>query len=375
MQVSTDGRIRVCYTLTSDGGESAESRARQIALEQTVELPEGCYPREIEREVVGRVEAVEQRSAARSVVTVSYPVDLVGTEIPALLNILWGNISMQSGIVVSDIELPRSVLDAVGGPRFGLEGVRKICGGIEHRPLVLSAAKPVGLSAAALAERCATLARGGIDAVKDDHGVMDQRTAPFRERVRRCQDAVAEANGLTGGDTQYFPNVTAPLDELDDRVGFAREVGCHGVVVSPFLTGLDALRRVADSSEVAVFTHPTSAGGFMQPDHGMTPPVLLGTLLRVLGADGVIYVNAGGRFPVTEGACVEINRRLTAPIKGIRPSVPIPGGGVDVNTVSHLVRRYGVDVMLLIGSSLYDQADLEDATKNLMHELERRSDG
>ena len=77
MQVSTDGRIRVCYTLTSDGGESAESRARQIALEQTVELPEGCYPREIEREVVGRVEAVEQRSAARSVVTVSYPVVLL----------------------------------------------------------------------------------------------------------------------------------------------------------------------------------------------------------------------------------------------------------------------------------------------------------
>jgi ribulose-bisphosphate carboxylase large chain len=365
----------VRYTLASDGGEPAESRARRIALEQTVELPEGCYPREIERDVVGRVEAVDQQSSGRSVVTVSYPVDLVGTEIPALLNIIWGNISMQSGIVVSDIELPRRVLDEVVGPRFGLEGVRQICGGITHRPLVMSAAKPVGLSAAALAERCATLARGGIDAVKDDHGVMDQRTAPFRERVRRCHDAVAEANVLTGGATQYFPNVTAPLDEIDDRVAFALEVGCRGVVVSPFLTGLDALRRVADSSDLAVFTHPTSAGGIMQRDHGVAPPVLLGTLLRVLGADGVIYVNAGGRFPVTESECVEINRRLTAPIEGIRASLPIPGGGVDVNTVSHWVSRYGVDVMLLIGSSLYVQADLEDATKQLMHVLEQPTDG
>ena len=250
-----------------------------------------------------------------------------------------------------------------------------MCGGVRHRPLVMSAAKPVGLGVAALAKRCAELARGGIDAVKDDHSVMNQRAAPFRERVRRCQGAVVEANVLTGGDTQYFPNVTAQLAEIDDRIGFVREVGCRGAVVSPFLTGLDTLRRLADSSELALFTHPTGAGGFMGPEHGIAPPVLLGTLLRILGADGVIYVNAGGRFPVTEDECVGINRQLTAPIERIRASLPVPGGGVGVDTVSHWVGRYGNDVMFLIGSSLYAQADLEEATGRLMDALERRSDG
>ena len=105
VQVSTDGRIRVRYALTPDGGEPAESKARRIALEQTVELPDGCYPPEIEREVVGRVETVDQGSAGRSLVTVSYSADLVGAGIPGLLNLLWGNISMQRGIVVTEIEL------------------------------------------------------------------------------------------------------------------------------------------------------------------------------------------------------------------------------------------------------------------------------
>jgi ribulose-bisphosphate carboxylase large chain len=371
----TEHRIEISYAFALEGDEPAESRARGIALEQTVELPDGCYPRDIEPQVVGRVERVAPGDDGRYLATISYPADLVGSEIPALLNLMFGNISMQRDIVVTDVVLPPEILKRIGGPRFGLDGVQDACGGIRHRPLLCSAAKPIGLTTFELAARCAAMARGGIDVVKDDHSVMDQPMSPFRERVSRCQEAVTLANDDTGGHTLYFPNVTAPYDLLDERVEYARSVGCRGVLMSPFVMGFDAVRMLADSSGLLVFAHPTFSGSLLQEGHGFLPGLLFGTLLRVVGADGVIYVNVGGRFPVSERDCTEINERLRAPLDGLRPAMPIPGGGVEADSVAMWGARYGTNVMFLIGSSLYAQADLQTAVSRLVEALERRNDG
>ena len=368
-------RVRLTYVLTPSEGESVEEKARTIASEQTVELPDGCYPRDVGERVVGHVEAVEQLDETQWRVTISYWPGLVEAEVPQLLNLLFGNISMLQGIVVRDVELPEALLERYPGPRFGTQGFREACGGTSDRPLVCSAAKPVGLSAAQLAERCRALARGGVDVVKDDHGVMGQEVAPFRERVERCQEAVLRANDETGGHTLYFPNVTAAGRKLEERLAVARDVACRGALVSPFLMGLGTLRELAESSGLMLLVHPTFSGGLFQTGHGVAPTLLFGRLLRILGADGVIYVNAGGRFPVTADDCDEINARLLEPLGGLRPALPVPGGGVDVDSVGAWIDRYGTELMFLIGSSLYTQPDLEAATRKLVRALERHTHG
>jgi ribulose-bisphosphate carboxylase large chain len=369
----SDDRILITYLLTPSPGERAEDRARAIALEQTVELPEGCYPQRIRDSIVGRVENVERAGGARWRVTISYPSSLAGTEAPQLLNLLFGNISMQQGIVVEDVDLPERVLAGYAGPRFGIDGVRVACGDVRGRPLLCSAAKPVGLTPEELAERCGALARGGADIVKDDHGVMNQEPAPFRERVARCQEAVLRANAGTGGHTLYFPNVAAPRSQLEERVAVAREAGCEGVLVSPFLMGLDVLPALAASSGLILLAHPTFSGALSQPGHGLTPSFLFGRLLRILGADAVIYVNAGGRFPVSVEECSRINQRLREPWSRIRPALPVAGGGVDAASVPSWIERYGSDIMFLVGSSLYATDDLEGATRALATTLERQA--
>ncbi len=368
-------RVRITYLLTPSEGESAEERARVIASEQTVELPDGCYPREVGKLVVGEVEALDQSNDAQWRVTISYWPGLVEADVPQLLNLLFGNISMLQGIVVADVELPGALLDQYPGPRFGAPGIREACGGSSGRPLLCSAAKPVGLSVVQLAERCGALARGGVDVVKDDHGVMGQSVAPFRERVERCQEAVLRANDETGGHTLYFPNVTAAGSVLEERLAVAREAACVGVLVSPFLMGLSTLRELAETSGLILLAHPTFSGGLFQIGHGLAPPLLFGRLLRILGADGVIYVNAGGRFPVSAEECDEINTRLLERLGGLRPALPVPGGGVDVDSVGRWIDRYGTELMFLIGSSLYAQPDLEAATRRLVQALERHADG
>jgi ribulose-bisphosphate carboxylase large chain len=357
-------RIKVTYEFRLDPAETPEAAARRIALEQTVELPDGCYPEGIEEAIVGRVERAELLGEARGRAAVTYDPLLAGTEVPQLLNLLFGMVSLLPGTRVVDMELPDALLLALQGPRFGVEGIRSACGAA-GRPLLCTSIKPVGLPAGELASIAGALARGGIDVVKDDHGVANQEPARFAERVERCARAVREANAATGGSTQYFPHVTAPVERLPQRLEVAKAAGCSGVLVAPFVTGLDTVRWLAETSGLIVLVHPTFSGAMYQADHGVAPWVLA-RLLRVLGSDGVTYVNAGGRFPVKEADCEAINHALREPLGTLRPALPVPGGGMDAGHVAHWTERYGMDTMFLFGSSLYAQGDLEEASRRLV---------
>ena len=222
----------------------------------------------------------------------------------------------------------------------------------------------MGLSSADLAVLCATFADAGIDIVKDDHGLTNQATAPFDVRVNLCARAVTASNERRHGSTLYVPNVTAEPGELERRVEYAKSRGCRAVLLAPALTGFGAMRQLGQM-DIGVLAHPAGSGSFIRGS-GLPAPFLYGTLFRLAGADGVIYVNAGGRFSVTEEECQEINDRARAPLGQIRASLPIAGGGVDASRIEYWTQRYGKNMGFLVGSSLYAQQDLGAAARALM---------
>src|SRR5207245_4775711 len=176
-------------------------------------------------------------------------------DLSQLLDLLFRNISLKPGILVAAIDWPPELLAALGGgPRLGIAGLRALAGAHE-RALLCTALKPLGLSAAQLADRCYRFALGGIDIIKDDHSLADQPPAPFRERVERCQAAVARANRETGGNALYFPNVTSAAADPLERATWARRTGCRGVVVNALPAGLGALHAIA-AAGLAVMSHP-----------------------------------------------------------------------------------------------------------------------
>lgn len=369
-RVSDDDRLRVTYRLLCGEGETPDEKAADIAYEQTVELPPACVGEAITEQVVGRVESVEPGPSRGWAATISYPATGIGRDAAQLLNVLFGNISLKKGIVIADLAWPRVLLDAFGGPSFGTAGLRALTSASAGRPLLCAALKPLGLSPVELGELCYRFASGGIDLIKDDHGLSDQASAPFSERVQRCQEEIARANEATGGCTRYFPNVTGPIRGLDRRLRLAVENECKGVMLSPLLTGMDTL-QIARESGLAVLAHPALTGALFDANHGMLPEIVLGDLFRVLGADGVIYPNVGGRFPFDDRTCHAINARLREPLGSIRPAFPAPGGGIDVKIVPHWLAQYGPDTILLIGGSLYSQDDLTTATRRLVDAVEQ----
>lgn len=375
MPDSADERLRITYALTCAAGEDPRAKARDIALEQTVELPPGSVPADVAERIVGNVEKLEDLGGSRWKAVLSYDVGVVGDDIPQLLNLLFGNISLKSGILATEIGWPKALLAHFPGPRFGIEGLRAACAVVERRPLLCAALKPMGLSAERLADICYQFAMGGVDIIKDDHSLANQKTAPFRDRVERCQQAVAKANALTRGHSLYLPNLMGSASGIGKRLEFVRAAECRGILLSPFLVGLDTVRWIAETSELFILSHPSLAGAFFHPTHGIAPDVLLGEIFRVIGSDGVIYPNVGGRFAFSEATCVAINSSLRSPLGRLRPAFPVPGGGVDAAQVPHWIDRFGIDTIFLVGSSLYAQSDLTEASRGLLEAVRRHCDG
>ena len=351
----TAERFTVTYRVTPDDTRSIEAHAKDICIEETVEIPEDAVPASHwEQGIVGRIESITERAGQPTDydVRISYRVDITRNEIPNLLNVVFGNISIRRGIKVIDIAFTDQQVEAFGGPRFGTDGLRKALN-VFGRPLATTAIKPLGLSARELATLCGGYARGGLDIIKDDHGLIDQHFHPFEERVSRIQEAIREANAKTGRVTHYYPMVAGGFATIEKQMAFAQAQGCFGVLVAPMLIGPDTGFYLARKYGLAVMTHPTFTGThFHDPRHGMTPAILLGTLFRLFGANISVFPNYGGRFTFTETECHDLALALRGPVKGMKAAFPSPAGGMTIEKVGAMLDAYGEDTALLIGGAL-----------------------
>ncbi|MBF0564484.1 MAG: cupin domain-containing protein [Nitrospirae bacterium] len=346
--------------------------ARAIALEQTVEVPEVLVrTAEINEKIVGVTKNITplDGSPERYAAVIAYNAEITAYQLPQFLNVLYGNVSLKSGIKVVDVTLPESFLQRFKGPNFGIEGIRRLIG-IYGRPLLATALKPMGLSAGELAEMAYALALGGVDIIKDDHGLADHSYCPFEDRVTLCQEAVDRANVKTGRATLYLPNLIERSERLITRVEFALRRGVRGLLLAPFILGPDAVRRIAEDYPLVVMAHPALTGTYFHDStHGMTQAVLLGAIFRLLGADAVIYPNVGGRFNFPVDDCQRLNDRLRSPMGHLKPVFPVPAGGMKLDNIDSMASLYGEDTVYLVGGAILSHSP--DLTANARTFLER----
>jgi len=353
-------RFTVLYHLHG-GRDTARAMAEDICFEQTVEFPPDLVPAGGVRDhVVGRVERFDEIGPKTFAAHISFAEETVGSELTQLLNVLFGNISLKPGIRLVDFTLTEDLMARFHGPRFGVRGLRERLG-VGERPLLCTALKPMGLSPERLASLARDFALGGIDVIKDDHGLADQGFCPFDGRVARCAEAVARANDETGLRSIYVPNVTAPGEVLFQRIARAQHAGAGGLLMAPGLLGLDTMRRNADDNrlDLPILSHPALLGGFVTSARsGMSHAVLFGKLQRLAGADATIFPHSGGRFSFTPEVCRSLARACHSPLGELRPIFPVPAGGMTLERVPEILDFYGRDVMLLIGGDLHRHGDL-----------------
>ncbi len=347
-------RFSVTYRIYGSE-KDCRAKAEDICIEQTIEFPADCVgPGTIRDHVFGRVESLERRDGSSFRAVISYAVEITAGELTQLLNVIFGNTSIKPGVRVEHLDLPTAVLKAYKGPRFGRQGLRDLLK-IPVRPLLCTAIKPMGHTCDELADMAYRFALGGMDMIKDDHGLTDQCCSPFQERVRKCGEAVRKANRETGGSTIYRANVTAPHNEVMERAVIAKKAGAGGLMIAPGLVGFDLMRQLAedDSIGLPIMTHPALQGSFVTGQGGMSHGVIFGQLSRLAGADATIFPNFGGRFSFSREECGDIVRGTVEPMGHLKTIFPAPGGGMSLDRVPEMMETYGRDLIFLIGGGLF----------------------
>ena len=355
-------------------GVDVRQVAEAIRVEQTIEFPYELAPAWIRETIVGRIESIDGDPDDGSV-TLSYHPDVVGQEPAQLLNVVWGNVSLFENVRLVDLSLPDSLLRLFPGPRLGVPGLRALLRAPD-RPLLATALKPMGTAAADLARMAGILAANGIDLVKDDQGLTDQRWAPWDERVARCAEAVRASSERAGRPSLYLPALNFPGPQLLDRAHRARDLGAGGLLVVPGLVGYDAIRALAGDPDLGlpIMAHPAGAGsGVVNPAQGWRHGLLLGLFARVQGADVCIFPHAGGRFAFSQQVCDDIAAECRRPLPGIAAAWPAPGGGIALERIDDTLAVYGRDVVLLVGGALH-RGDLATNAGQLRARVEEWTD-
>ncbi len=351
-QISGD-RFTVTYRIRAEEKEAHEM-AKTICVEQSVEFPaEHIECETIQSDIIGKIESFTDAGDGAFRAVISYAAENVGEDFPQFLNVVFGNSSILPDITVERVDISERLKEIFPGPRLGLPGLRELLDAHE-RPFCFTALKPLGLPAKALAEEAYRCALGGIDLIKDDHGLMNQSFAEYRERVRLVSAAVRKANDETGGHTVYVPNAAGAFSSMLDRISVAEEYGAGGIMFAPGLTGFDMLYYASRHTSLVVVGHPAFIGCYIDRGKGgIDCECLIGQLPRLAGADIMVFPNFGGRFSFSEKQCHGIQEMALEDMGSIKPMVVSPAGGMKVERIDEMRKFYGNDVSLLIGGSLF----------------------
>lgn len=336
-------------TWTPVPGETPEVRAKHVAKVIGVyEAPE--YEYVVPNEVTER----------QYIIQIAFPAANIESQLPMLMTACLGNISMGGKIKLLDLRMPKVLLDGFQGPRFGIDGVYRALGipKNKRRPLLNNMIKPCsGYPVEVGTELFYKAARGGCDIVKDDELIADMAYNRVVARVKAYMKMEKRVFEETGEHTLYTVNVTDRLPKMFDLARAVVDAGGNALMVNYLAIGPEAMRTLAEdrSINVPILAHMDCAGAYyMSPEHGVSSWIMLGKIPRLCGADFVVVPFAfGGKAPYLPERFRMTARCLTYPFGDLKPTMPMPSGGITPVNVPDAVRELGKEIMIGSGGGIH----------------------
>jgi len=289
-------------------------------------------------------------------VQVAYPEVNIGEQIPMLLTTVVGNISMGGDIKLVDVRFPKKYVAGFKGPKFGIEGIRKVLG-VKKRPLLNNMIKPcTGYRLKVGAELFRKAALGGCDIIKDDELIADASFNSVVGRVKRYMQIEKQVYEEKGEHTLYTVNVTDAIPKVFDNARRAVELGCNALMINYLAVGFPVMQALAEDPviNVPILAHMDVAGAlYMSPWHGLSSHLVLGKLPRLAGADIVVIPAPYGKAPVIDYKFRNVARNLTFPLYNLKPTFPMASGGITPSMVPTVMAALGNDIIIGSGGGIH----------------------
>ena len=273
-----------------------------------------------------------------------------------MLTTVVGNISMGGDIKLLDIRFPKKFVRGFKGPKFGIEGVRKVLG-VYDRPLLNNMIKPcTGYTLEIGAELFRKAAMGGCDIVKDDELIADASFNSALGRVKRYMEIEKQVYEETGERTLYTVNITDNIPKVFKNARKAVELGANAIMINYLAVGFPVMQALAEdrSISVPILAHMDIAGAlYMSPYHGMSSHLVLGKLPRLAGADVVVIPAPYGKAPVIDYKFKNAARNLSFPLYDLKPTFPMASGGITPSMVPQVMADLGNDIVIGSGGGIH----------------------
>ena len=263
----------------------------------------------------------------RAKVTLSWPLDNIGPDLPNLMATVAGNLfelSQFSGLRILDIRLPRSFANEYPGPKFGITGTRALAN-VNTGPIIGTIIKPsVGLTAESTADLVKSLAEAGIDFIKDDELQANGPACPFEERVRLVMNVINAHADRTGKKVMYAFNLTGEVDHMRKRHDFALAHGATCVMASLNSVGISGFLGLSRHSALPIHAH-RNGWGYLSRAH------MLGwsyqawsKIWRLAGADHMHVNGLQNKFSESNESVISSAKSLLTPLFEDAPYVAMP---------------------------------------------------
>ncbi|MFA6268764.1 MAG: type III ribulose-bisphosphate carboxylase [archaeon] len=332
----------------------------------------GKYPHV--KKVAGKVFSVEHNPEGYWV-KIAYPEDHFEQENPSqILASIAGNVfgmKAVDALRLQDIQFTRNMVKKYRGPQLGIAGIRKIFSA-EKRPLMLSVAKPkVGMTTEEHAQVGYDIWTGGLDLLKDDENLTNQKFNPFKKRVEKSLKMRNKAEKITGEKKSYLINVTAPtVEEMVDRARYVKKQGGEYVMIDIIASGwtaLNSLREECQDLGLAIHAHRAMHGAMTRnPDHGFSMNCVT-KFSRLIGVDQLHIGTSIGKLVSPKDEVLQCQQELVAPKTrenirehcltqdwyGLKPAFPVSSGGLHPGIVDLVFKMVGTNIMIQLGGGVH----------------------
>jgi len=356
----------ICLFRIEPNKVSLKEAAANVALESST----GTWAEVSTEKQYMRKLAAKVFSIKGNYVKIAYPSELFEkANAPNILSSIAGNIfgmKIVKNLRLEDIKIPKEILNSFSGPKYGIDGIRKMMK-IYNRPFLGTIIKPkLGLKTKDHAYVAYDAWKGGCDIVKDDENLSSQKFNEFEERLARTLEAANLAEETTGEKKAYLINVTAETKEMMKRAQLVEDLGGKFVMVDVVTEGFGALQTLREADfNLAIHAHRAMHAAFTRnKKHGISMMVLA-DLARLIGIDTLHIGSIVGKMEGEEIEVEEIDEeiekktvketkdRLSQNWSKIKPTLAVSSGGLHPRHVPFLIKHLGKDLVIQMGGGIH----------------------
>jgi len=359
----------VCLFKVTPEGMSFKEAVNNVALESSI----GTWtPVSSSKKYVNRLGA-KVFAISGDWVKIAYPQELFEEgSVSNILSSIAGNVfgmKCVKGLRLEDIKFPRKLLKTFPGPRYGIDGYRRILK-VKGRPLVGTIVKPkLGLKTKDHAKVAYDAWAGGCDLVKDDENLSSQKFNPFNKRVAKTLEMCDKAAEETGEKKGYLVNVTSEAMTMLERADLTKELGGKFVMHDVITAGFSSLETLRDNCKLGIHSHRAMHGAFTEnPNHGLSM-MSVADFARMAGSDSLhigtgIGKMKGGKREVREikeeveqVRVTKTAHRLAQDWGKLKPVFAVCSGGIYPGHVPYLIKNFGKNVIVQAGGGVHGHPD------------------